>query len=212
VVAFPLTHTLGQVVFWLLTLPLAYALLPRTRATTALLAATGGALLLVSWLLLWLPRSGALERLPDALRAVPLLRRAARALERRRPALAAVDAQLAALATKHPKRLAGALAAEVAERWIAALEFLLIARAAGYEIGYGAAAVAASFSQLVMNVLFFIPLSLGSKEGSLYLVFRLLGFGTSLGVSVAVVSRLRELTWIAIGLALGWASGARERS
>ncbi|MFL5576938.1 MAG: lysylphosphatidylglycerol synthase transmembrane domain-containing protein [Gemmatimonadaceae bacterium] len=210
VIAFRVVHTLGQLVFWLLTLPVAYALLPRTPATTTLLAATAAALVLAAWLLAALPRSRVLERLLDAIQAVAPLRRLARAVERGRPALAAVDAELAAVAGGHPARLAGALAAEVAGRCVAVLEFVLVARSVGVDMRYGAAAVVGGFSQLVMNLFFFVPFELGPREGSLYLVFRLLGLGAALGVYAAVVSRLRELAWIGIGLALVWAGGGRR--
>jgi hypothetical protein len=47
-----------------------------------------------------------------------------------------------------------------------------------------------------------MPFNVGSKEGGLYVIFAALGLPSRLGVAAAVVSRLREITWIAIGLLL----------
>jgi len=43
----------------------------------------------------------------------------------------------------------------------------------------------------VQNVIFVVPFEVGTKEGSLYLVFQLLGLDPALGVYTAIVSRLR---------------------
>ena len=94
-------------------------------------------------------------------------------------------------------------------RLIAMFEFLFIARAMGLHIGYATAFVIGAFSQLATNLTVFIPFELGSKEGGLYLIFELLGLPPALGVYASVMSRLRELTWIGIGLTLTWVSGRR---
>jgi len=57
--------------------------------------------------------------------------------------------------------------------------------------------------------MFMLPYELGAKEGSLYLLFRLVGVNPTLGVYAALVSRLRDLAWIGIGLVLIWVAGRR---
>jgi hypothetical protein len=209
-IAFRVVHTAGQFVFWLLSIPVAFVLLPHTAATRGLLAVTAVVLVAGTVLLGALLRARTLERLLGVLPRVPLLRRLAPALERRRPSLLAVDAELAALARERPRRLAAALAIETTGRFLAALEFVLIARGVGEHVSWAGAAVIGGFSQLVMNVLFFVPFEMGPKEGSLFAVFRLLGYGPRVGVYGAVVSRLREVAWIAIGLTLIWLGAGRS--
>jgi len=58
-------------------------------------------------------------------------------------------------------------------------------------------------------VMFIVPFEVGTKEGSLYLMFQLLGLDPALGVYTAIVSRLRDIAWIGVGLALVWLSGRR---
>jgi hypothetical protein len=139
-----------------------------------------------------------------------VLGRLARVVLGQRTSLATIDAALARLARERVGALSLALGAEVCGRFIAMLEYLLIARSIGIHIDYPTAVLIGAFSQLVLNLLFFIPFEMGSKEGGLYLIFRLLGLAPSLGVFTAIVSRLRELAWIAIGLLLIWLSGDRS--
>ena len=64
-------------------------------------------------------------------------------------------------------------------------------------------------TQLVQNVLFFVPFEVGSKEGALYLLFQMLGLDPALGVYTAIVSRVRDLIWIGAGIGLVWLGGRR---
>ncbi|HEY0776773.1 MAG TPA: lysylphosphatidylglycerol synthase domain-containing protein [Gemmatirosa sp.] len=212
VVGFRIVHTIGQFLFWVLTVPVAWAVLPADRTTRALLLAVSIVLVPASAGALLLLRARVLGRALDALgraRGTLGMRLASR-LEPRRAALAAVDADLAAVA-RHPATLAVALGAEVAGRFLAALEFVFVARVAGARFGYADAVVAAGVSQVVMNLLFFVPFEAGTREGGLFLVARLLGLAPSVGIYAALVTRLRELTWIGIGLVLIWAAGGRAR-
>ena len=61
----------------------------------------------------------------------------------------------------------------------------------------------------MMTATFFVPFELGTKEGAHYLLFGLLGLDPALGVYTAMVSRARDLVWIAFGLSLVWFSGSR---
>jgi len=214
VVAFRIVHSLGQFIFWLLTLPIAYLLLPHTTTIMTLLVIAAAGLFLGAFLLVMLLRARAVEPLLGAianrLTAVPGVGRLARAIATRRTALAEVDAGLAQLANERRGALAIALAFEVAGRFTAMYEYFLIAHAVGAPISYGAAVLIGGFSQLVLNIFFFVPFELGSREGGLYLIFQLLGLSPALGVSAAIVTRLRELAWIAIGLLLIWVTGERR--
>ena len=216
VVAFRLVHTLGQFLFWIFTLPIAYVLLPHTPAIKTVLAVAALGLTTGALLLAMLLRASAIEPFVAGLAArlttVPLIGRLGRLVLGQRTSIATIDAALARLAHERIGALALALGAEVCGRFIAMLEYLLIARSIGVAIDYPTAVLIGGFSQLVMNLFFFIPFEMGSKEGGLYLIFQLLGLAPALGVYTAIVSRLRELAWIAIGLLLIWLSGVRPRA
>src|SRR5205807_2393592 len=91
---------------------------------------------------------------------------------------------------------------------LAALTLLLLT---GHQRGMlGGALDLLHRTQLVQNALFVVPFEAGTKEGSLYLLFQLLGLDPALGVYTAIVSRVRDLVWIGAGVGLVWLSGRRR--
>ena len=85
----------------------------------------------------------------------------------------------------------------------------MIALSIGLPVGYLQAYLIGGLASLIQTVLFVIPFELGSKEGTLYLLFRMLGLDPQLGVYTAIVSRLRDLIWIGVGLLLVWNASRR---
>jgi hypothetical protein len=209
VVSFRAVHTLGQVLFWVIAMPVAWVLIPRTTLTDIMLTVTTIVLLGIAALLLSLFRRGFLVRALNLVPRIPILRRYSARFESARPTMRHIDDQMAELTEGERRRLTISILAEVLGRMIAMFEFLFIARAMGLHIGYATAFVIGAFSQLATNLTVFIPFELGSKEGGLYLIFGLLGLPPALGVYASVMSRLRELSWIGIGLTLTWVSGRR---
>ena len=51
-------------------------------------------------------------------------------------------------------------------------------------------------------LIFFFPMQLGAREGGLALAVDGLHMSPALGVYVGLITRIRELLWIAIGMAL----------
>ena len=177
------------------------------------LAIAGGGLMLLLLVLLLLTghRYGGLERLLDLLHRIPLLDRLARRLEPKRATLAQMDEQITEFYHRRPRRFVQALALEYLSRSIFMFEYVLIALGVGVTITFAQAYVIGGLTSLVQNVIFVVPFEVGTKEGSLYLVFQLLGLDPALGVYTAIVSRLRDLVWIGGGLALVWFSGRRAQ-
>ena len=209
VVIYQMLHTLGMLLSFLTAVVLGFALLPRNPAILVSLALAFVVLAALVLLLLTGHRHGGLERLLDLMHRIPLLNRVARRLEPRRATLAQMDEQITDFYHRRPRRFFQGLVLEYLSRSIFMIEYVLIALGVGLNITFAQAYVIGGLTSLVQNVIFVVPFEVGTKEGSLYLVFQLLGFDPTLGVYTAIVSRLRDLAWIGGGLGLVWFSGRR---
>lgn len=58
--------------------------------------------------------------------------------------------------------------------------------------------------QLTRAATFFIPLSLGTQEGALFMVTAAITGNRAFDVAISLVKPLREVIWIAWGFAIGW--------
>jgi len=214
VVIYQILHTLGMLLSFLTAVVLGALLLPRNPAMLASLALAFVVLAGLVLLLLTGHRHGGLERLLDLLHRIPLLDRLARRLEPKRATLALMDEQITEFYHRRPRRFVQAVTLEYLSRSIFMIEYVLIAMGVGLSITFAQAYVIGGLTSLVQNVIFIVPFEVGTKEGSLYLVFQLLGLDPALGVYTAIVSRLRDLVWIGGGLGLVWLSGrgAQERA
>ncbi len=210
VLNFRLVHIQAHVLVFLSGVVLAFFLLPRDEVGTGALLVLAAILIALGAVVFTIHRRGMLERLLDLLVKIPLIRRLGRKLEVRREALIEIDEQLMAFHHDAPHRYYGALAAEYAARILSMLEFFFIARGVGTPVSFPVAFLIGAFSSLIVNTFFFIPFNAGTKEGGLYFIFHMLGLPARLGVAAAVISRLRELSWIIIGLLLALATRRRK--
>jgi uncharacterized protein (TIRG00374 family) len=211
VLTFYMLDALGNMLTWLVAI-VTVLLLFRPPAPVALgLAATAAAILLLLLFVFSRHRAGIFGLALAVLGRLPLLRRVARVLEGRRDVLMQLDEQIAGFYHRNPGRFFTALGIDFAGRTIGMLEYYLIALSVGLHIGFLQAFVMGSFLTLGLNVLFFVPFDLGSREGGMFLIFGILGLPSRLGVYAGIVTRLRWAVWIAIGLALmGFSGGGRR--
>jgi uncharacterized protein (TIRG00374 family) len=202
VLNYRLVHMQAHLLVFLTGVALAFFFLPPGTIATPLLLFLAVVLVALTALLLAIHREGVIERLFDLASKLPFIGRFMLGLEPRREGLIEVDRQLIAFHRSSPARYYGALFLEYVARVISMFEFFIIARAVGHPVSFGSAFLIGGFSSLVVNLFFFMPFNVGSKEGGLYIIFAALGIPSRLGVAAAVVSRLREIIWIAIGLLL----------
>ena len=118
---------------------------------------------------------------------------------------------------------AKALGLELLSRLVNVTEYWLIMQALGFTaFSYGDALLVVAFSSLLANLLFFSPLQMGTREGGILLALQYLvpsvalslPSGTTLlavAVALSFATRLRELIWIAIGLAMMRMKGTSDK-
>jgi uncharacterized membrane protein YbhN (UPF0104 family) len=82
------------------------------------------------------------------------------------------------------------------------IEVYLVLHGIGSDISLISALFVYVLYSVVINLIFFIPLNFGVREGSLYLGLQSLALVPALGLYLGVIIRVRELAWILIGLVL----------
>lgn len=136
-------------------------------------------------------------------------------IEKNRDKLEKIDENIRNFHSNSRKVLNMSFAFIFLARIIGSLEFYFILRAIDINIGLVEAIYISAASSLVMNLVFFMPFQLGSREGSLYFIVQSLGFVPGIGVYIGLMNRIREFFWMLIGLILipinGHKVGARAR-
>jgi uncharacterized protein (TIRG00374 family) len=212
VVGFRFLHALSHViVFSLATIPAAI-LMPHTPVVLGCLALAAVVLGFTAVFLLSQHRDGIFERGVALLYRLGPLKRVAARLERHRSALEGLDAAMTAVHRAGGGHFAGALAIEILGRVTCTFEFAIILYGLGFGVDIWRGFVIANVSGLITNLFFFVPFEMGSKEGGTYGVFALLGLSPALGVSAALLSRLREMFWMLIGVICVLLTGPTKRA
>ena len=101
-----------------------------------------------------------------------------------------IDKQIALLHRQKKRTFYSALFLEYTARVVSCLEI------------FADCCLIAAFSSLLANLLFFLPMQLGGREGGFALAVGGLSLSGAYGVYAALITRVREMVWIVIGLAL----------
>lgn len=203
VILYAMTHIFSHFCFWLLSVVLCLMVLPIDLWLALLLAGVTAFCVLGIWFFLRGYRSGLANRVMALLGHLPFLKRRVRHfVDVHKAALDAIDHQIAALHGQSPRTFVLAVSLELACRMLSAFEVYFILLVLIPQASYLACILIIAFTTLVANLLFFMPLQLGGREGGFLLSVTGLGMPAGAGIFVALLVRLRELVWTGIGLLL----------
>ncbi|WP_347719284.1 lysylphosphatidylglycerol synthase transmembrane domain-containing protein [uncultured Alloprevotella sp.] len=148
-------------------------------------------------------KNGMIVKLYGILLHIPFVKKYAKKFyEKNIESMKQVDQNIAYLHSQ-PHAFYSALVMEYVGRVINSYEYYFILLSLGFPVSFGDALLVLAFSSLIGNVLFFFPMQLGAREGSLAFIVKLLGFGTlSIGLFASFYTRIRELFWIIVGVSL----------
>ncbi|MBI1803646.1 MAG: flippase-like domain-containing protein [Ignavibacteria bacterium] len=200
VVLYRMVHLLGHMLFLLTGLLVALLVLSLPLAVSGALIVSAIVISAVVLLTLLGHRQGVFTPMQRVVNRLRILRPLARLLGKYTESLVEMDTALTEVYHKDRKKFSAAILLEYMSRVCMAFEVYLILRGVGVETGLVAAIFLYVVYSIVINLLFFIPLNLGAREGGLYLGLGSLAITPLLGIYLGVVMRIREFVWILIGL------------
>ena len=205
VILYSMMHIFSHFVFWFFCLG-AFVVMyfhSITWSVALILLATLAYCLLGIYFFMMGYRDGLAMRMLQLFGHLPLIGKRIRGLtERYGDSIRTVDEQIAALHAQSPCTFYASLLIEFLARMLGCLEYQFIFLIFNQYVGYWDCVIIQGVVSIFANLFFFMPMQMGSKEGGLAIVAKIMHMGGAYGVLVSLTTRLRELVWIAIGLAL----------
>jgi uncharacterized protein (TIRG00374 family) len=211
VILYRMVHLLGHMFVLLTGIILTLILLPVPAAFAVSLVLAGVVILSVIVLTMLGHRYGIFGKLQSSLLRTPLLRRLGGMLGKYESQLTEMDSWITAPYHRARPRLVLAVAIESLSRICMGVEVYLIVRGVGIDISLPASLFLYIVYSIIINLLFFIPLNVGAREGGLALGMGSLALPPLLGVYMGVVMRIREFFWIMLGLLFILLSGPPKK-
>ncbi|MDD7317638.1 MAG: lysylphosphatidylglycerol synthase transmembrane domain-containing protein [Prevotella sp.] len=203
VILHTMTHIFSHLWFWLLSVLLFIITEPMTPFMAAILAAVTAFCILGIWFFMKGYKKGLANRAFAFLSHIPGAKKwAKRFIDKHHDELDNIDIQIAALHKQNPRTFHGALLLELACRFLSALEIYFILLVIMPSADYIQCVLILAFTSLFANILFFMPLQIGGREGGFMMSTSGLALTPSAGIFVALIVRIRELFWTAIGMFL----------
>ena len=122
--------------------------------------------------------------------------------ENKRETLERVDSQIAELHKQRKSTFYASLGLEFMARILGCLEVYFILNILTTDVSFPACILIMAFTSLFANMFFFSPMQLGAREGGFALAVGGLAIPGAFGVYTGLITRVRELIWIVIGVLL----------
>lgn len=201
VILYAMTHIFSHFWFWLFSCFLYVITQTVSLFMAVLLLAVTAFCLLAIWFFLKGYKKGIAMRCMNVLRRFPMIRKWAEPfIERHRMQLDTIDHQIAALHNQNRRSFVSAVSLEFLCRVTSALEIYFVLLVLSPTASYIDSILILAFTSLFANMLFFMPLQLGGREGGFLMSAKGLALTANTGIFVALIVRIRELIWTAIGL------------
>ncbi len=207
VLLFAMMHVFSHFWYWLTAVVLYALFLPVNVGEGILLVLVALFCVAVIYLFVKGYRNGMVIKLLHLLGHLPGCRAWANRFEQKNgQRLANIDQQIAALHAQNRLSFYASFFLEYIGRVLQSFEIffmlLLFGAAEASVMTFVHAFIILAFTSLFANMLFFIPLQLGGREGGFAMSVANMGFNGQVGMSVSLLCRVRELFWVAIGMLL----------
>lgn len=203
VILYVMMHIFSHFCFWMTASLLFLLTRPSGAAMTTLSAILLAVCLLAVYIFAKGYRQGLALRSLGLLSRLPWVGRWARSFkEKKQESLQRIDAQIAALHGQRPLTFYLSLGLEYMARIVGSLEVYFILSILTPDVSFLNCIFIMAFYSLFANLLFFSPMQLGTREGGLALAASGLAIPGAYGVYTGLITRVRELIWIIVGVLL----------
>jgi len=203
VILYAMTHIFTHFIFWFLSVFLYIFTEPLNIFMGGLLLLVGVFCVLGIWFFMNGYKKGMAVRLMKLISCMPGVKGWAHGfIEKHRENLDNIDRQIACLHKQNKRTFFSAVLLELTCRFLSAFEIMFVLLVLTPDVSFIPCVLILAFTSLFANLLFFIPLQLGGREGGFLMSTAQMAMSASMGIFVALIVRLRELIWTAIGLLL----------
>lgn len=201
--AYTMMHILSHFVFWIASTFLIIFVLKPSWVMTVGCAVMCLVFCFVLYFIFVGYRKGLIVKTFRILSKIPFVKKWAKKFsEEKIHSLQEIDANIVTLYAKRKPTFFLALFLEISARVVSCFELFFIAKAVNIDMNVLDCIILYAGSTLFANLLFFSPMQLGTREGGLALTLKMMGINPGFGIYMGLVTRIRELIWIGIGLIL----------
>ena len=203
VILYVMMHIFSHFCFWFFSVFLFIAVEPVNAGMGVMLGIVGLFCLLAIYFFMKGYKNGMAVRTLKMLTHVPFVKNwAKRFMAEKMDSLEQVDSQIAELHKQRKSTFYISLGLEFAARVVGCLEVYFILNILTTDVSFVACVLIMAFTSLFANMFFFSPMQLGAREGGFALATGGLAISSAFGVYTGLITRVRELVWIIIGVLL----------
>lgn len=197
-------HFLAHFIFWMVSVPIFIFVVPVIPFGIKIIlwGVVIGALMLTYWAFSVF-RKGLIKQALAVATKIPFVKKKVKVYAiQHAERIAEMDSLTADLFMNRKKDFFLALSFEVVARFLSSIEIMFMAIPIGHHLSFFECVIVAAFSSLFANILFFSPMQLGTREGGFGIAFSMLTIPLGVGVYVGLITRIREMFWIMVGVIL----------
>ncbi len=203
VILFSMMHIVSHFFFWILSILLAAMVLSMKEGWTGVLIVTLCICLFLIFIFFKGYRKGMVMHILNILKRLPFLKKRVRAFIRKEyKKIIEIDIQIASLHGENKAKFYASLGCELFGRILSCAEIYFMFLAFNHPVSYIYCILIIAFTTLMGNLLFFSPMQIGTREGAFLIIFGILGLPSLWAVSISLITRIRELFWLFIGMLL----------
>lgn len=203
VILYVMMHIFSHFCFWLSAIVIYVLFFPVNMFMGILLAVIAFCCLVAVYFFIKGYRNGMAVKMLRIACKIPFLKKwAIKFYENKKETLERIDTQIAELHKQRKQTFYLSLSLEFIARIVGCLEIYFILYILTDNVSFIACILIMAFSSLFANIFFFSPMQLGTREGGLALAVGGLAIPGAFGVYTGLITRVREVIWIAIGVFL----------